>query len=97
LHHLAILLELPGQHGAARKTMADAGAGEEILGPLGRTISLGEFGRSNDGIALGRTDRNRDHVERQTFIIAYAGIDTLSAELHKVVADGDVGSDDRQA
>ena len=38
LHHLAILLEFPRQDSATQEAMADAGAGEKIFRPFGRTM-----------------------------------------------------------
>ena len=81
LHDTAGLLELPIQHRTAAEPGADASMIEQILWMFRPAMLRNIFARRHHRVTLRRAERDRDHVLRQVFAVAHAGVETVGDDV----------------
>src|SRR5690606_42080621 len=70
-----VAFELPGRELAALETVADQAVPGEVARGLRGAVAIEVGGCSRGGEALpARSDRDGDHVPRQAFLVAHAGV-----------------------
>ena len=87
-HHLAVALELPWRHGAAREAAAQARVLEQVARMRGPAMRREIVRRGGGREALdARTDRHRDHVLLEPLVVADAGVAAAGEHVDETVLD----------
>src|ERR1700722_6924136 len=94
LYHLAVALELPRRHGAAREAASQAGMLEQVAWVPGAAAPLEVVARGGCGEPLdARANRYRDHVFLQPFVVADSCIAPRRQDIDEAIVGDYLQSD----